>query len=72
MDRAKDMDLKGTSRNGIFFHIRKLIASLIMLAVVLFALGFTATMVYIPVLSEITYKARFIIWNIINGDKSWI
>lgn len=58
VQRAKDMDLNRATRRGVFFHLRKLVGSLIMLAVVLFALGFTASIVYIPVLSEITEVVR--------------
>jgi len=59
VQRAKDMDLHRATRRGVFFHIRNLIGSLIMLAAILFALGFTASIVYIPVLTEITERVRF-------------
>lgn len=57
MQRAKDMDLDRATRRGPFFHIRNLIGSLLTLGAVLFALGFTAYHIYIPVLTELTLKA---------------
>ena len=66
MERAKDTDLERATRRGLFFHLRKLIGSLIMLGVVLFALGFTAYHIFIPVLTPLTLWALdlfFIYWN---------
>ena len=66
MQRAKDMDLDRATRRGLFFHTRNLIGSLIMLSAVLFALGFTAYHISIPVLTPLTLKALnffFIMWN---------
>lgn len=66
MERAKDMDLERATRRGLFFHLRKFIGSLIMLGAVLFALGFTAHFIFIPVLTPLKDKALniiFIIWN---------
>ncbi len=57
MQRAKDMDLDRATRRGPFFHIRNFIGSLLMLGAVLFAIGFTAYHIYIPVLTELTWKA---------------
>lgn len=66
MQRAKDMDLDRATKRGLFFHTRKLMGSLLMLGVVLFALGFTAYHIYIPILSELTIKVLnfiAIVWN---------
>ncbi len=58
VQRAKALDLERSTRRGLFFHLRNLLGSLLFLAVVLFALGFTASIIYIPVLSEITMTVR--------------
>ncbi len=58
MKRAEELGLERVGRRGIAYHIRNLLGTLFMLAVVLFGIGFLATRFYIPVVSEVTETVR--------------
>ncbi len=58
MQRARVLGLDTRSRKPIIVHLKKLLGGLITLAAILFALGFTATILYIPVLSDLTATVR--------------
>lgn len=57
--RAQQLDGKGRGSTGL--KLRKLIAWLITAVVVCAVLGLIATLVYIPVLSDLTLRVRAII-----------
>lgn len=57
--RAQEMD--GKARSTALLQARKFLTTLIVIAGVLFALGFVASMVFIPVLTPIVETVRGII-----------